>query len=105
DELWENLFFKSIFEAHKNVYLLLKEFNQQNRLHMVWGNHDMVYRNTDFVKKHLYSYFDPKIGEDVPLFTNLQYHEGIILKHSKTNQEVFLSQGHQAVWGNNLFGK
>ena len=24
DELWENLTFKSIFEAHKNVFLLLK---------------------------------------------------------------------------------
>lgn len=105
DELWENLFFKSIFEAHKNVYLLLKEFNQQNRLHMVWGNHDMVYRNPDFVKKHLSSYFDPKIGEDVPLFTNIQYHEGIILKHSKTNQEVFLTHGHQADWWNYLFWK
>lgn len=105
DELWENLFFKSIFEAHKNVYLLLKEFNQQNRLHMVWGNHDMVYRNPDFVKKHLSSYFDPKIGENVPLFTNLQYHEGLILKHSKTNQEVFLTHGHQADWWNYLFWK
>ena len=105
DELWENLFFKSIFEAHKNVYLLLKEFNQQNRLHMVWGNHDMVYRNPDFVKKHLSNYFDPKIGEDVPLFTNLQYHEGLILKHNKTNQEVFLTHGHQADWWNYLFWK
>ena len=74
DELWENLFFKSIFEAHKNVYLLMKDFHQQNRLHMIWGNHDMVYRNPEFVKKHLSTYFDPKTGEDVPLFTNILYH-------------------------------
>ena len=30
DELWENLTFKSIFEAHKNVYLLLKQFHKNN---------------------------------------------------------------------------
>ena len=94
DELWENLFFKSIFEAHKNVYLLMKEFNQYNRLEMIWGNHDMVYRNQDFVKKHLSNYFDPKIGEDVILFDTIQYYEGIILKHAKTDQELFLTHGH-----------
>ncbi|PKQ46899.1 metallophosphoesterase family protein [Confluentibacter flavum] len=103
DELWENIFFKSIFEAHKNVYLLMKSFHQQNRLHMIWGNHDMVYRDLDFVKKHLSTYFEPKTGEDVPLFTNIQYHEGIILRHSKTNQQLFLTHGHQADWWNYLF--
>lgn len=102
DELWENLFFKSIFEAHKNVYLLMKDFHQQHRLHMIWGNHDMVYRNPEFVKKHLSTYFDPKTGEDVPLFTNIQYHEGIILNHTKTNQQLFLTHGHQADWWNYL---
>lgn len=105
DELWENLSFKSIFEAHKNVYLLMKEFNQQQRLHMIWGNHDMVYRNPDFVKKHLSSYFDPKIGENVTLFDTIEYYEGIILKHTKTNQELFLTHGHQADWWNYVFWK
>ncbi|WP_100611057.1 metallophosphoesterase family protein [Confluentibacter lentus] len=105
DELWENLFFKSIFEAHKNVYMLMKDFHQQNRLHMIWGNHDMVYRNPDFVKKHLSTYFDPKTGENVPLFTNIHYHEGLILKHTETNQQLFLTHGHQADWWNYLFWK
>ncbi|MGE5942889.1 MAG: serine/threonine protein phosphatase [Flavobacteriales bacterium] len=105
DELWENLFFKSIFEAHKNVYLLMKEFHQQNRLHMIWGNHNMVCRNPDFVKRHLSTYFDPKTGEDIPLFTNIQYHEGVILKHTVTNQQLFLTHGHQADWWNYLFWK
>ena len=30
DELWENIFFKDIFEAHKHVYLLLKKFHDTN---------------------------------------------------------------------------
>jgi predicted phosphodiesterase len=105
DELWENISFNSIFDAHKNVYLLLKQFYQENRLHMIWGNHDMVYRNPEYVKKHLSTYYEPVTEKDVELFKNIQYHEGIILKHSETKQEIFLTHGHQADWWNYLFWK
>ena len=105
DELWENLSFKSIFDAHQNVYLLLKQFHKANRLHMIWGNHDMVYRNPDYVKKTLSTYFDTKTGVEVELFKGIKYHEGIILNHSETNQKVFLTHGHQADWWNYTFWK
>jgi predicted phosphodiesterase len=105
DELWENLTFKSIFEAHKNVYLLLKDFHVNKRLHMIWGNHDMVYRNPNYVNKHLTSYFEPVTEKDVELFKDIQYHEAIILNHSETGQQVFLTHGHQADWWNYLFWK
>lgn len=97
DELWENLFFKEIFEANKNVYLLLKRFFQENRLFMIYGNHDMVYRNPNIVKKYLSEYFDTKEGIKVPLFPNLKYDEGIVLiNQDNNNQELFLTHGHQA---------
>lgn len=103
DELWENLSFNSIFDAHKNVYKLLKRFHEQKRLHMIWGNHDMVYRDPKYVKKHLATYFDPKEEKDVELFKDLAFHEGIVLKHRETKQEVFLTHGHQADWWNYIF--
>ncbi|WP_111682324.1 metallophosphoesterase family protein [Winogradskyella tangerina] len=105
DELWENLSFESLLNAHKNVYLLMKQFHEEGRLHMIWGNHDMVYRNPNYVEKHLSMYFDPKIGEDVELFCDIKYHEGIVLKHSETQQELFLCHGHQADWWNYIFWK
>jgi len=105
DELWENLFFKSIFEAHQNIYLLLKELHLENRLHMLWGNHDMAYKNPEFVKKTLSTYFDKQTGTDVELFKNITYHEGLILKHTETQQEIFLTHGHQADWWNYTFWK
>ncbi|RLD27081.1 MAG: serine/threonine protein phosphatase [Bacteroidetes bacterium] len=105
DELWENLSFNSLFNAHKNVYLLLKQFHEDSRLHMIWGNHDMVYRNPNYIKKTLSTYFNPKIEENVELFKDIEYHEGIVLKHSETKQEVFLTHGHQADWWNYLFWK
>jgi predicted phosphodiesterase len=103
DELWENLTFKSIFETHKNVYLLLKEFHTSNRLHMIFGNHDMVYKNPSYVKKHLSTYFEPVTGKDVELFNDIEYHEGIILNHTETEQQIFLTHGHQADWWNYTF--
>ena len=105
DELWENLSFNSILHAHKNVYELMKLFHDEGRLHMIWGNHDMVYRNPDYVKKNLSTYFDAKTGEDVELFCDIEYHEGIVLKHTQTNQEIFMAHGHQADWWNYIFWK
>lgn len=105
DELWENLSFESILSAHKNVYMLMKLFHDEGRLHMIWGNHDMVYRNEDYVSKHLNTYFDPKTGKDEDLFCDIKYNEGIILEHSETGQEIFLCHGHQADWWNYLFWK
>lgn len=105
DELWENVSFKSIFDAHQNIYMLLKQFHKDNRLHMIWGNHDMVYKNPNYVKKQLSTYFDAKTGVEVDLFKNIKYHEGIVLKHLESNQEIFLTHGHQADWWNYTFWK
>ncbi len=103
DELWENLSFESILFAHKNVFELLKLFHDNGRLHMIWGNHDMVYRDPEYVKKHLSTYFDPKIEADVELFCDITYHEALVLKHETSEQELFLAHGHQADWWNYLF--
>lgn len=103
DELWENIHFESIFEAHKNVFKLLRQFHLENRLHMIWGNHDMVYKDPQYVKKHLSSYFEPIDDKDKELFEGITYNEAIVLKHRETQQELFLTHGHQADWWNYTF--
>lgn len=103
DELWENLSFESVFEAHKNVYLLLRQFYQEGRLHMLWGNHDMVYKDPKYVEAHLGTYFDPNEGKEIELFKGIHFVEGIILKHTLSGEEVFLCHGHQADWWNYTF--
>jgi hypothetical protein len=100
DELWKNLSFESILFAHKNVYMLMKQFHDEKRLHMIWGNHHMVYRDAKYVKKHLATFFDPKTGENKDLFCDIKHREGIFLQHSETKQDLFLTQGHQADWWN-----
>lgn len=103
DELWENIYFESIFEAHKNVFKLLRKFHLEGKLHMIWGNHDMVYKDPEYVRENLSSYFEPIDGESKELFEDITYHEGIVLKHSETQQEIFLTHGHQGDWWNYTF--
>ena len=103
DELWENINLKSIFQAHKNVFKLLKDFHLEKRLHMIWGNHDMAYKDSKYVAKHLYHYFEPVEDCKKELLEGITYHEGIVLKHNETGQELFLTHGHQADWWNYTF--
>ncbi len=103
DELWENLNFDSLFHAHKDVYLLMKKFHEECRLHLIYGNHDMVYKDPSYVEKNLSTYFEPETGKDEPLFQNLIYHEALVLEHTETRQKLFLTHGHQADWWNYLF--
>ncbi|MDG3583963.1 serine/threonine protein phosphatase [Galbibacter pacificus] len=103
NELWENLHFNSLFESHKNVFLLLKHFHDANRLYLLYGNHDMVYQDKKTIKKHYDTWLDPNLGEKVPFMPGLEYHEAIILQHKKTKQQIFLAHGHQADWRNHTF--
>ena len=100
DELWENLTFQSVFEAHQNVFELLRKFYVENRLYRLYGNHDMVYKNEKYVEKNLFSYFNKVTGKDDPLFPEITFTEGLILEHEETQQEIFMLHGHQADWMN-----
>jgi len=96
DELWENRDFNYILEAHKNVFMLMKKFYDENRLYRVVGNHDFLYRNERYVEKYLYTYFNKVTGEDDPLFPGVSFSEGLVLEHCETGQEIFMCHGHQA---------
>lgn len=98
DELWENLKFEAIFEAHKDVFKLLKLFFDEGRLHRIVGNHDMVYSDQDYVAKHLYTYCDKGKEKDLPLFPGIKFPEALLLQHEDTKQEIFMMHGHQADW-------
>ncbi len=104
-ELWENYSFEPIYKAHKSTFELLKLFYQENRLHMIWGNHDMIFRDPLTVEKMLYQIFTPKnIVEKERLF-NLEYHESILLQIENTTKKILLIHGHQADWFNYKFWK
>jgi UDP-2,3-diacylglucosamine pyrophosphatase LpxH len=103
DELWENSFDK-IFQANKDVYLLLKKFHDKNRLHFVWGNHDMDYKKQKNIKKNLHYYYDSAEGTLKELLVNASFSEAIKLEIDN-GKCMFLLHGHQADWFNYSFWK
>lgn len=104
-ELWENLFFNDVFEAHKNNFLLLREFHLKNKLHMLWGNHDMVLKNPKKAAELLGSYFDKITGKYQDLLPSLTLEEGIVLEVEGSKKDILLIHGHQADFYNYVLWK
>lgn len=101
DELWENHNFSEIIREHKDVFWLMTKFYNENRLYFIFGNHDMVKRDNNFVIENLYQYFDEREKRYFPLFPNIKVHEGLVLKHRITDDKIFLIHGHQVDFLNN----
>ena len=104
-ELWENMFFNDIFEAHKNSFMLLREFHLKNKLHMIWGNHDMTLKNEKKSAKLLDTYFDKITATDKDLLSGLTFNEGIILEPEGFDKNILLIHGHQADFYNYVWWK
>jgi UDP-2,3-diacylglucosamine pyrophosphatase LpxH len=104
-ELWENYTFEPIYKAHKNTFELLKLFYNDDRLHMLWGNHDMIFGDPLTVEKMLYKVFTPKNIQQKERLFDLEYHESMLLQIENTNKKIFLIHGHQADWLNYRFWK
>lgn len=85
DDLWENRSFEQIFEAHKEVFELLSLFRRQNRLFMLYGNHDMI------KKTH------PEF------FPDMTFYSSIILGNPPF--DIYLTHGHQTDLFNSDFWK
>ncbi len=45
DELWENRSFDAIYEIHEDVFSVLSLFAKENRLYLLYGNHDREMKN------------------------------------------------------------
>jgi UDP-2,3-diacylglucosamine pyrophosphatase LpxH len=105
DELWENEDIGEIIDAHKDAFWLLSRFYAENRLYMIFGNHDMVKRGERYAAEHLASFLDDRLQKRVPLFPGIRMHEGLVLRHQETGKELFLVHGHQADYFNEALWK
>lgn len=100
DELWENKSLTDIINAHPNVFRLLRRFYGDERLSFIYGNHDLVKRSEKYVKENMNEYFDKQTGTMLPLFENVQVHEGLVLVYHSEDQpipdrKILLVHGHQ----------
>jgi UDP-2,3-diacylglucosamine pyrophosphatase LpxH len=95
DDLWKNNNFSDIKQEHSDVFWLLSKFFKEERLHFIFGNHDIVKKNSKYVKNNLYEYYDEREKKTVSLFKNIKIHEGLILRYRVTNDKILLIHGHQ----------
>lgn len=99
DELWENRRMSQIIEIHNNVFWLLSLFYRQNRLYLLYGNHDLEKKKPGYSDRVCDTYFctDTQCCEE--LFPGLQFHESLVLESSDGHQ-LYLTHGHQADFWN-----
>lgn len=95
-ELWENKAFRPIFMSYKHIFDLLEKFHRRKRLFLLWGNHDMEFRDPIMVEKVLHAFFTPKNIKDKEVFFDLEYYESLLLEFENTNRSIFAIHGHQA---------
>ena len=95
DELWENRDFAVIRHEHSHVFSQMRKFFLDNRLYLIWGNHDIERMDEEIVKKHLFTYYDSRERVTKDLFPGIKVHQGLVLKHADTGKEFFLVHGHQ----------
>lgn len=95
DELWENKKISEIIREHSDTFWLMSQFYNDNRFYMIYGNHDMVKRDKNYIINNLYKYYNERENRYLPLFKDIKIHEGLILKYKKTNHKILLVHGHQ----------
>lgn len=105
DELWENRSMKQIKEVHKHSFEMLAKFFKEKRFYAIYGNHDMVKKETVFSKKYFDDYYCDKVLGSQPLCPDICFYSGIILKDSLNKKDIYLTHGHQASIMNSTFWK
>lgn len=104
DELWENRHMKDIIDAHSNIFWLFSLFHRENRLFMIYGNHDIEKQKKNYSQKSCQTYFCTESQREQPLFPDLTFYEGIILSPVNPKRPpVYLTHGHQASLLNSTF--
>lgn len=101
DELWENRSFAVIKSIHNNVFWLLSNFYKEERLIMLYGNHDIVKKNPRFAAKN-YSSYPCSTCQEEALFPGMSFYSGLILKTSESSKDIYLTHGHQADFLNSV---
>lgn len=103
DELWENPRVAHIKTAHVHIFSTIKKFHDQNRLIMIYGNHNIYLKNMDYVEKHYYTSYNDYRQESNDFLIGMVPVESVVLKHSETAQEILIVHGHQGDFFNDQF--
>lgn len=103
DELWENPHAADIKNAHFHIFETIKKFNDENRLIMIYGNHNIYLKDMDYVREHYYTSYNEYKEANYEFLMDMVPVEAIVLKHIDTGQEILTLHGHQGDFLNDQF--
>jgi UDP-2,3-diacylglucosamine pyrophosphatase LpxH len=95
DELWEYKEFNHIRAAHTDVFTVMKKFYEDDRLIMIYGNHNIRLRDPRYVEKNYFYFYDEYQDKCIPLFKGIQPVESVVLKSRVNGQKIFIVHGNQ----------
>ncbi len=95
DELWENRRIDDIITAHSDAFWLMSLFYKNNRLIMLYGNHDIIKRDSRYVQSKCRSFYCDSVDARLELFPGIKILDGLILQYQGTDSSLFLTHGHQ----------
>lgn len=99
DDLWKFDRIEDIYEAHEEAYFILNNLKDNNRLYMVYGNHDRDKSKKNFVSNIL-KHTSENHGV-YKFYKNLPIYEGVVLVNSESKKEIITLHGHQVDYFNN----
>ena len=94
---------EQIFYNHSDVFCMLSRFYREERLCLLYGNHDIVKRRSRTAKECFSTWFCTESQCQQPLFPQIRFYQGIILREENGGRELYLTHGHQADPLNSLF--
>ena len=98
DELWKNKDCLDIANNYKDIFAILNKFNNEDRFCLVFGNHDIVKSNPEFIKgqEKLFEDIGYDFGREMlNLYQNVIFYEGVILKYTPLDKDIIAFHGHQ----------
>jgi UDP-2,3-diacylglucosamine pyrophosphatase LpxH len=105
DELWENRSITDVIAAHSDVFWLMSLFYRDNRLYMLYGNHDIIKRDPHYTQTKCHSFYCDSMDSRIALFPGINITEGLILRYRYTNNQILLVHGHQGDFLNDTIWK
>ena len=104
-ELWENKSFEPIYKTYKEIFDLQLKFHKKEQLYLLWGNHDMVFKDKNVVEKWINRFFTDKQSKEKKNLFDVAFNESILLDIDGTDKSILLIHGHQADFMNYVFWK
>lgn len=104
DELWKNRNYNEISYSYEEVFRIFNKFKKKNRIHMIYGNHDIIKRNKRF--KEVQEYNLKKIGADygrefLEFIKDIEFQPGINFLYKPLDEKFLVTHGHQLDFPNN----